>query len=279
MQWMLRHGHLDLSAPRFMGIVNVTPDSFSDGGKYLDPTLALRHASLLVDLGADLLDIGAESTRPGAESVSPEKEWQRLEPVLRLLKENISIPISVDTRHSEVARKALGFGVGIINDISGGRDPALLEAVAESGAGLVLMHLRGSHESRMDRFFYHDLVSEVGEELLYCRDRALALGVSPNKICLDPGFGFSKTPDQNWQLLSNLSQLVSLGHPLLIGVSRKRFLREKVGSDLIALDKASAAVAWQAFEQGAHIFRVHEVQVTRDLMRRFELLRSFKECS
>jgi len=246
-----------------MGILNVTPDSFSDGGLYLSPEKALERARQMVVEGADILDIGAESTRPGAQPVAPEEEWRRLEPVLRELLPSFSIPVSIDTRHASVARLALAAGVSIVNDVSGGRDSELLQAVADFGCGFVLMHLRGEPANMMERAHYQDVAAEVLAELRVSRDRALNFGIPLANLCFDPGFGFAKTPEQNWVLLQHLEVLKELEGSLLVGLSRKRMLRDLAGEKPSDLTAAGLAVGARAIQKGADILRVHEVGTTR----------------
>ncbi|MCE9624404.1 MAG: dihydropteroate synthase [Deltaproteobacteria bacterium] len=261
--WKIRDRSLSLEAPLVMGILNVTPDSFSDGGLYLQPDLAVARARQIAAEGADILDIGAESTRPGASPVAPEEEWGRLEALLRHLLPSYPLPVSIDTRHASVARRALAAGVSIVNDVSGGRDPEMLQAAEEYRCGYVLMHMRGEPENMMKRAQYQNVAAEVLEELRVSRDRALECGISPEKLCFDPGFGFAKTPEQNWQLLQGLEVLQGLGGPILVGLSRKRMLRDLAGDNPSDLTAAGLAVGARAIQKGADILRVHEVGTTR----------------
>jgi len=249
-----------------MGILNVTPDSFSDGGKYLDPKHAFERARALIAEGADLIDVGGESTRPGAAPVSPEEEWRRLEPVLKALTSATATPISVDTRNAETARRALGSGVSVVNDVSCARDAGLLKAVAAAGAGYVLMHSRGEPVVMASLAHYADVVGEVEAELRLGLDRALKAGIAAERVCVDPGFGFAKTVEQNWTLLGGLDRLAELGRPLLVGLSRKRMLRERVGEEPEELLKVGLEAARTAIHRGARIVRVHDVAATRDFL-------------
>ncbi len=249
-----------------MGILNVTPDSFSDGGKYLEPERALERARRLIAEGADLVDVGGESTRPGASPVPLDEEWRRLAPVLQALASATVAPISADTRNAETARRALDAGVSVVNDVSCARDPELLRAVAGVGAGYVLMHSRGEPATMASLADYRDVVSEVAAELRLALDRALQAGIAPERICVDPGFGFAKTPEQNWILLEGLDRLAELGRPVLVGLSRKRMLRERVGEDPAELLKAGLAAAETAIRRGARVLRVHDVAATRDFL-------------
>jgi len=246
-----------------MGILNVTPDSFSDGGKYLVPSEAHKQALRIAEEGADLLDVGAESTRPGAVPLDQKEEWERLHPVLKLLVPEIKIPISIDTRHAEVARRALDFGVEIINDVSAGEDPAMFPLIAESRCGYVLMHHRGDPANMMSYANYADLLGEVKKELFASRERALNQGIDPANLCLDPGFGFAKTTEQNWELLDRLNEIAVWGHPLVVGISRKRMLRERYGSDPQALLTGGLHASSLALAKGANILRTHDVAATR----------------
>ena len=264
--WRLRSVSLKLDRPLLMGVLNLTPDSFSDGGEYSRPEAALARAAQISAEGADLLDVGGESTRPGSIPISPEEEWRRLGPVLRALSRTYPLPISVDTRHAAVARQALDLGVEIINDVSNASDPKLLAAVAEAGSGYVLMHSRGEPHSMMELAHYRDLLGEISRELEQGLERCAAAGIAVERIAIDPGFGFAKTPAQNWELLSRLEELLRFGRPLLVGLSRKRMLRERVGNDPNALAAASAEAAGTAAEKGAKILRVHDVAPTRDIL-------------
>lgn len=247
-----------------MGVLNLTPDSFSDGGSHFQADSALRRAEALVAEGADLLDIGAESTRPGARPVDVEEEWKRLESLLWSLEKNSALPLSIDTRHGDIAERSLGLGgVEIVNDVSCAKDRRLLEAVAEAGCGYVLMHSRGDPQTMVEMSTYRDLLGEIRSELESGLERAVAAGISEERIAVDPGFGFAKTPAQNWEILSRLEGLKSFGRPLLVGLSRKRMLREIVGESVEALATASALSAVLAAQKGARILRVHDVAATR----------------
>jgi len=268
---VLGRGVLSLDRPRVVGIVNVTPDSFSDGGRFLDPTQAVHHASALIEAGADMLDLGAESTRPGRpEAVPADEEWARLGPVLEgVVREHPEVPLSVDTTKAETARRALGAGAWVINDVSGLRfDPAMAATCAEHKAGLVLMHSRGSltDMASYDHATYGDLVLDVRRELAAAARRADAGGVSPERIVVDPGLGFAKTPEQNLQLLRELAALTVLGFPIMVGPSRKRFLGEVTGRDVQGRDLATAAACVCAYLGGASLFRVHAVEPTREAL-------------
>jgi dihydropteroate synthase len=244
-----------------MGIVNVTPDSFSDGGRFLDPDAAIAHGMRLVADGADVLDIGGESTRPGAEPVPTEVELDRVLPVIRALAEaHPAVPISVDTRKPEVASAALEAGACIVNDVSGARDPAMLDVVREAQAGLVLMHMLGEPSTMQEAPRYEDVVAEVKEYLRERIEAAEFAGVDPQALCVDPGIGFGKDLEQNLLLLRHVDALLDLARPVLVGPSRKRF----IGTILdVAEDErvegTAGAVAWLA-ARGAHLVRVHDVR-------------------
>jgi dihydropteroate synthase len=269
--WITGRGSITLARPVIMGILNVTPDSFSDGGRYLSPAEALVQADRLLAEGADLLDIGGESTRPGSEPVPEAEELARVRPVVEaLVRRHSGVAVSVDTVKSGVARAALEAGASVINDVSGGRlDPALLKVVARGGAGLVLMHSRGSVSTmaRLDHAEYTpDVVTGVREELAQRLEAALAAGLTPDQVVLDPGFGFAKTAEQNLLLCDRLAMLLPLGRPLLVGPSRKRFLGSVTGREVAERDMATAAACVVAFERGARLFRVHNVAMTRDAL-------------
>jgi dihydropteroate synthase len=255
-----------------MGVLNLTPDSFSDGGRFNRPEAALRQARVMAAQGADLLDLGGQSTRPGAAEISAAEEIARVLPVLRRIRAALKpgaaesaaadCPLlSIDTFRAAVAEAALAAGADWINDVSGGRrDPALLAVVAAAGCPYVLMHSRGDSRS-MDRMaVYRDVVAEVREELLRATDQALAAGIRPKRIVWDPGLGFAKTTEQNLTLLRRLGQLRSEGFPLLVGPSRKRFIGEVLHEPRPrARLWGTAAVCAQAIAAGADILRVHDV--------------------
>ncbi len=248
-----------------MGIVNVTPDSFSDGGRYLDPGAAVARCHELLDEGADLLDLGGESTRPGSPDVPADEQWRRLEPVLtRLRAERPEAAISVDTRSAEVARRALGLGAQAVNDVSALSDPAMAAAVAAAGAGLVLMHMRGTPATMQRDTVYADVVAEVRDHLLARAAMAETAGVAREAIALDPGIGFGKSAEGSLELLARLSELVALGRPVLVGASRKSFLARLTGDEGPPEQRVPASLAAAAIAtfEGAHILRVHDVAAT-----------------
>jgi len=264
---MLRCGRftLPLDRPLLMGVVNVTPDSFSDGGKFLGCAQALAHARRLVDEGADLLDIGGESSRPGAQPVSEADELARVVPVLEALAD-APVPLSVDTRRPRVMREALAHGASMINDIEALSAPGALEVVAESGCAVCLMHKRGEPVSMQHDPRYAEVVAEVRGYLAGRIAAARAAGVAPDRIVADPGFGFGKTLVHNLTLLKRLPELAGLGVPLLAGWSRKSSLGAVTGRAADERLAASLAAALLALLGGARILRVHDVKETRDVV-------------
>ncbi len=244
-----------------MGIVNVTPDSFSDGGRYLSAAAATAHALRLVDEGAHVVDIGGESTRPGSVGISERDELARVMPVVEAGRAATSALISVDTTKPAVAERALEAGVDIVNDVTGGRDDRLLDVVAAHDAGLVLMHMRGEPRTMQDDPRYDDVVIEVADHLALRVNRAVARGVRHEAMLVDPGIGFGKTADHNFALLASVAELERhVGVPVVIGASRKRSLALLVGDELAARDDATLAVSVVVFAQGAAMVRVHDVR-------------------
>ncbi len=265
MVWKTKATTFTFERPLMMGILNLTPDSFYDGGRFINPDQALEQAFRLIQDGADILDLGAESTRPGAKPVSEEEELNRLLPVLDRLRGQVQIPISVDTTKSEVARHSLEHGAQIINDVSGLRqDPKLARVVGEFGAGLILMHRRGTPETMQLMTDYNDLVGDISRELSESIEIAESHGISPEQIVIDPGIGFSKTAEQNLELLEHLNEFKCLGRPILVGPSRKSFLAAvtKQAPDKRLFGTVAASVL--AFERGANIFRVHDVWAVKE---------------
>jgi len=258
--WCLAGETLSLSQPRVMGILNVTPDSFSDGGELPSAADVLRRAERMIEEGAALLDVGGESTRPGAPSVDTDEEIGRVVPAVEALSREFAVPISVDTRKADVARKALAAGASIVNDVSAlSFDPHMGSAVAEAGAGVVLMHMRGTPADMRERAVYADVTAEVRAELAEAVDRALEAGIRPEAIALDPGFGFAKDATQSLRLLGELSKLATLGFPMLVGPSRKSFLGEVLALPPKERAVGTAAACVLAYLGGARIFRVHDV--------------------
>ncbi len=265
--WQTTRFTIDLSRPRVMGIVNVTPDSFSDGGRHADTTAALKHAQRLVEEGADILDIGGESTRPGAPTVPVDEEWARIEGVLRGAMD-WGVPLSVDTCKAEVMRRALDLGADIINDVQALGAPGALDVVAQHpSCGVCVMHMKGSPATMQDAPAYDDVLDEV-RHFLQARLQALAAaGIGLERITLDPGVGFGKTPAHNLALLRRQRELLGLGRPLLLGWSRKSTLGEVTGRPVEQRLAASLAAALAAVQQGAAIVRVHDVAQTVDALR------------
>ncbi|MEV8393398.1 MULTISPECIES: dihydropteroate synthase [unclassified Streptomyces] len=256
-----------------MGVINVTPDSFSDGGRWFDTTAAVKHGLDLVAEGADLVDVGGESTRPGATRVDEDEELRRVIPVVRGLAAE-GVTVSVDTMRASVAEQAVAAGAALVNDVSGGlADPAMVPAVAAAGVPFVVMHWRGFSERMNSRAIYTDVVAEVVAELRARMDAVVAGGVAPERLVIDPGLGFAKQAEHDLALLAHLTELRALGRPLLVAASRKRFLGHVLaggeGSPPPARerDAASAAVSAIAAHQGAWAVRVHEVRATADAVR------------
>ncbi len=265
--WQTTRFPLSLDRPLVMGIVNVTPDSFSDGGQHAGPTQALNHAQQLLTEGADILDIGGESSRPGAPVLDADEEWGRIEPVLR---EAVSwcVPISVDTCKPEVMCRALDMGADIINDIHALEAPGAMDVVADHGrCGLCLMHMVGIPQTMQAQAHYHDVVASVASYLGHRLAQALAAGIAPDRLCLDPGIGFGKTPAHNLALLRHQADLLALGRPLLVGWSRKSTLGHLTGRPVGQRMAASLAAALASVAHGASIVRVHDVAETVDALK------------
>lgn len=262
MMWQCSSYSFDSRMPVVMGILNVTPDSFSDGGLHNDFKSALAHARAMVDAGAKIIDVGGESTRPGSAAVSIEEELSRTVDVVRALAEE-GICVSIDTRHAEVARACVQAGAAIINDVSGFRDPAMVEVAASCDAGCVIMHMKGEPATMQDNPTYDDVVAEVKEYLAGQAAMLEAAGVSRDRICIDPGPGFGKTPSQTLELMRNFHEFSRLGYPTMCAVSRKRYIGEVYGiADAADRDNASAVEALMACELGASVVRAHNVEAT-----------------
>ena len=256
---------LDLGRPLIMGVVNVTPDSFSDGGRFGSAIAAAAHARQLIDEGADIIDIGGESTRPGALEVALDEERRRVMPVLERLAD-IVVPVSVDTRKPEIMREAIAAGVSMVNDIEALQAPESLAVAAGSNVAICLMHKRGAPASMQARPSYADVVAEVAEFLSGRVAAACAAGIAKERIVVDPGFGFGKTLAHNLQLLRNLRAIAPQGIALLAGLSRKSMLGQITGREAGERVYASVAAAVIAVQNGAHIVRVHDVAATRDAL-------------
>jgi dihydropteroate synthase len=245
--------------PSVMGILNVTPDSFSDGGSFASTVDAVDAARQMLADGAALVDVGGESTRPGAEPVSQDEELRRVVPVLEAL---AGAPVSIDTSRAAVARRALELGAAMVNDVSAlRREPALAEVLADSHADVCLMHMRGSPRTMQVEPRYEDVVADVAAFLEERLAFAVRAGIDEDRICLDPGIGFGKTPDQNLELVRRLDRIAALGRPVLVGLSRKSTLARVLGEDgAVGSDAASVGAAVAAFDRGASLFRVHDVR-------------------
>ena len=265
---LMRGRRLALDRPMVMGVLNVTPDSFSDGGRYLDPDAAMKHALEMVDEGADLIDIGAESSRPGAQPVPEAEELRRLIPVVQEVCRRVPVPVSVDTTKAAVAGAAINAGAAMVNDISACRaDPAMLAVVAEAGAGLVLMHMQGTPQTMQQAPLYGSVVDDVRDFLQARMQTAVQAGVAADHILLDPGIGFGKNLDHNLALLARLDALQSLGRPILVGVSRKAFIGEVMGRRTDDRLMGTAAAVAAAVFRGAMVVRVHDVKAMQDVVR------------
>ncbi len=267
MWWQTRRFRVDLSRPQVMGIVNVTPDSFSDGGQHASSTAAIAHCEQLLQEGADILDIGGESTRPGAQTPTVEEELFRVLPVVRHAV-TLGVPVSVDTSRAEVIAAVLDAGADIINDVRALQSPGSLEVVAaRTGIGVCLMHMQGDPHSMQQAPHYADVVAEVQQFLAARLAAALQAGVPEDCITLDPGYGFGKTATHNLDLLRGQAALSALGRPLLIGWSRKRTLGEITGKPVHERQAASVAAALAGIQRGARIVRVHDVAATVDAVK------------
>jgi dihydropteroate synthase len=254
--------------PLLMGILNITPDSFSDGGQYTQTDNALRQALTMQAEGADIIDIGGESTRPGSEPVTPECQIQRVLPIITAIREQTDILISIDTSSSQVANAALTAGATIINDVSGGRhDPAILNIAASASVPIILMHSRETPKTMQDAPYYHQVVQEVTNELKERINAALSAGVPKENIIIDPGIGFAKRKQDNLDLLAHLEHIVALGFPVLLGTSRKRFMgsicTRETPSDLVTATAVTTALGVMA---GVRLFRVHDVKENRQAL-------------
>jgi len=264
-----------------MGVLNITPDSFSDGGLWLDPGAAVGHAQEMIAQGADILDLGAESTRPGggiygqgADSISADEELRRLLPVLEALRHQVSVPISVDTRKGSVAKTVLSAGADLINDISALDDPDLAAAVSAAGCLVVLMHSRGRLHSMQQEIAFDDVVAEVAEELETMVERAATHGIARQQILVDPGIGFGKRVEHNLAILRHLDAIGALGLPLVVGASRKSFIGEVTGAGADQrLSGSLATVGWAA-HHGAAVVRVHDVAETHQFLAVWQAINS-----
>ncbi|WP_304626119.1 dihydropteroate synthase [uncultured Parasutterella sp.] len=275
--WLCRGREIDLSCPVIMGIVNVTPDSVSDGGKFYDPQRAIEHGFRLLEDGASILDVGGESTRPGAPEVSTEEELERVIPVIEALAD-AGAAVSVDTSKAEVMRQAAEAGAIIINDVYALRQKGSLQTAAESGCGVCLMHMQGVPRTMQAAPSYQNLIEEVRLFLKERADAALAAGIAAKSIVLDPGFGFGKTVGQNFELLARTQDFLSLGYSLLYGMSRKSSLGAVTGK-ASASERVVSSVAAHllAAERGASILRVHDAAEMREALLVYEAMKNYKE--
>jgi dihydropteroate synthase len=258
-----------------MGILNVTPDSFSDGGRFVDPIAAVDQAQRMIGEGADIIDIGGESTRPGTSYVNEEEEIARIRPIVEALGKRTDIPLSIDTRKASVAQVALDLGVAIVNDVSALQDDSrMVQVIEESGAGVVLMHRQGHSATMQDAPHYEDVVGEVKSFLAERVALAQSRGIPPDHIIIDPGIGFGKTCNQNLKILAQLGEIVKLNQPLMVGLSRKGFIGELTGKPVAEREMGNAAAMAMAVWQGAHILRVHDVASMKDSIRVAQALRN-----
>ncbi|MBF8301278.1 MAG: Dihydropteroate synthase [Acidobacteria bacterium] len=263
-----------------MGVINVTPDSFSDAGRLFDPASAIEAGLRMAEEGADLIDVGGESTRPGAEPVDEAEERRRVLPVIEGLARRVRVPVSVDTYRASTAAAALAAGASLVNDVSGLRyEPALADVVARHGAPIVLMHTRGRSRQMYEQASYHDLIAEVLDELRASMAFATTAGIAAECIILDPGLGFAKVAAQSYETLARLDEFADLGRPLLVGPSRKSFLAKPLGGSLPAPDRdwATAAAVAAAVLAGAHIVRVHAVREMLQVVRVADEIRRYHE--
>ncbi|MDP2245459.1 dihydropteroate synthase [Pseudomonas sp.] len=258
---------LDLAHPQVMGILNVTPDSFSDGGRFGRRDAALRHAGAMVDAGASLIDVGGESTRPGARAVSPAEELERVAPIIEAIAAELDVIVSVDTSTPAVMREAARLGVGLINDVRSLQRDGALAAAADSGLPVCLMHMRGEPTTMQQNPQYPDVLVEVRDFLDERMAVCVAAGIALERLILDPGFGFAKTQEHNLRLFKHLESLHELGRPLLVGVSRKSMIGRALGREVDERLYGSLALAALAITKGAHILRVHDVPETVDVVR------------
>jgi dihydropteroate synthase len=262
--WRTARRSIDLSKPVLMGVLNITPDSFSDGGRYFDPNAAIGRLERLQCEGADIIDVGGESTRPGSLPVDEAEELRRVLPVIEAAPKYVDAAISIDTTKAAVARGALEAGAEIVNDISGLRfDRELGRLAAESGAGLVLMHIRGEPRTMQQDIHYDDLIEDIRVELQRSVDRALDSGCRTDQLVVDPGIGFGKTAEQNLVLIDELERIGQLGYPVLVGPSRKSFIGKTLGLEVEDRLEATLAACIVALLRGARVFRVHDVAAAR----------------
>ena len=276
--WRVGAREIDCSTrTHVMGILNVTPDSFSDGGRFFDPEVAVAEGIRMADDGADFVDVGGESTRPGSQPVPAHEEIDRVAPVIKRLAGEIDVPISVDTRKAEVARAALEAGAAIVNDVTAGGDPEMFEVVREAGAAMVLMHMRGDPATMQDLTDYDDVVGEVRAYLAGRARAAIDAGIDDERLAIDPGLGFAKTAEQNYLLMKEIDAFAELGRPIVVGPSRKSFIGKVLGTEIDErLEGTAGAVAWLA-GRGAHIVRVHDVKEMVRVVKVVDAIRHAKD--
>ncbi|SEJ48446.1 dihydropteroate synthase [Pseudomonas sp. NFR16] len=267
---------LDLSRTHVMGILNITPDSFSDGGRFARRDLALSHAEAMVHAGATLIDVGGESTRPGARAVSPVEELERVAPIVEAISRELDVVISVDTSTPAVIRETARLGAGLINDVRSLRRDGALDAAVATGLPVCLMHMRGEPTDMQNDPHYDDLVGEVSAFLQARMDQCVAAGIPADKIILDPGYGFAKTLEHNLSLFKHMEALHALGRPLLVGVSRKSMIGKVLGKPVDQRLYGALALAGMAMIKGARILRVHDVAETVDVVRMIAAVESAK---
>lgn len=277
--WQLRSVHLAFDRlPKLMAIVNVTPDSFSDGGKYLDKNAAVDRALQLVQDGADIIDIGGESTRPYSDSISEKEELARVLPAITAICESVRVPISIDTSKATVAREAIAAGAQIINDVTGlDGDPGMVEVALESQAGVCAMHMQGSVQTMQNDPRYDDVVEDILSYLKSRKEVLMDAGIAEERICLDPGVGFGKTHAHNLELIKNADRFHETTAPILIGHSRKGFIGKILGDQEVERDTASMAIAVHLAGQGIQVIRMHEVAATKRALMTLDALGWFDE--
>lgn len=276
--WIVRGQPLQNRRPLVMGIVNITPDSFSDGGRFLDHSAALAHAQKLIQDGADILDIGGESTRPGSVRVDADEQLRRILPVVQELARTTTVPLSIDTMSAEVAEACLTVGASIVNDVSGlRRDPRMAEVVARTGAACIIMHMQGTPETMQQNPSYNDVLTELDHFFAEQLQHATSVGIAREAICLDVGIGFGKSLEHNLTILANLDRFLHFERPFCLGVSRKKFLGAVCGRAVQSREAASLAMACLAMPMNAaQVLRVHDVSSTRDAAMLYETLQEYR---
>ena len=267
---------IDLSQPHVMGILNVTPDSFSDGGKHASVTQALEHALRMIDEGATFIDVGGESTRPGAPDVTLQEELDRTIPVIEAVAKNTECVISIDTSKADVMREAVRAGAGLINDVRALQEPSALEAAAEAKVPVCLMHMQGQPRTMQDNPEYEDVVKDVGQFLFQRAQICEEAGISKDAILFDPGYGFGKSLEHNYALVKHLPTLMALGYPVLVGMSRKSMIGNLLNRKVDERLAGSISLATIAAQMGAHIIRVHDVKETADAVNIVKMLNTIK---